>query len=362
MKKSSLSLIVVSVFLFSTGLILAANDCTFTTSEKTMSLNGDCTTDETIFIPDGFTLNGENHTITAVDPSSGHFVGAVVKNSGLKAHVKNLKITTDSLDNVCDGGADRLRGIMFEAASGSIKNNEVMNINQGASGCQEGNAIEVRNAPFDGTHPNTQNVTIKENIIKNYQKTGIVANGDVKATVTENEIHGLGQVNYIAQNGIQLGFGAMGKVKKNIVDGNWYTGENFVSTGILDFEVNGIKSEENTLIDNQVGLYIQGNYNKAKENIFDPNFWGLILFGDNNTASENDVFCQFVGINIFGNYNLVKENHIHGNETIMCETGILDEKDEGTGIGNIIKENEFDFVVNEIVDPEPATPLVLPFE
>ena len=33
-----------------------------------MTLNGDCTTDATILVPNGFTLDGAGNTITAVDP------------------------------------------------------------------------------------------------------------------------------------------------------------------------------------------------------------------------------------------------------------------------------------------------------
>ena len=206
------------------SFVLATTTCIFTTFGTTMTLNGDCTTDATILVPDGFTFDGAGHTITAVNPSSGHFVGAVVKNAGATANVKNLRVTASGLANVCDGGADRLRGIMFESASGSINNNVVTNINQGASGCQEGNAIEVRNEPFDGTHPNTKTVTMNNNVVTNYQKTGILANGDVNVLVANNVVTGAGPVNYIAQNGIQLGFGATGEVRGNTISNNFYTG------------------------------------------------------------------------------------------------------------------------------------------
>lgn len=86
-----------------------ATPCTFTTVGETMTLNGDCTTDSTIVIPDGFTLDGAGHTITAVDPVAGHFLGAVVRNGGARAAVTNLSVTASGLINVCDAGADRLR-------------------------------------------------------------------------------------------------------------------------------------------------------------------------------------------------------------------------------------------------------------
>lgn len=162
----------------------AATNCTLTTVGSTMTLDGDCTSDATIFIPDSMTLDGDGHTITAVDPPGGHFLGAVVRNAGSTAHVTNLTVTTSGLANVCDAAGNRLRGILFESASGTITNNTVHNVNQGASGCQEGNGIEVRNPPFDGTHPSTKTVTITGNVVTKYQKTGIVANGDVEVAKT----------------------------------------------------------------------------------------------------------------------------------------------------------------------------------
>ena len=231
--------------------------CSFTTSGTTMTLDADCTTDTTILVPHGFTLNGAGHTITAIDPSGGHFLGAVVRNAGAIANVTNLSITTDDLADVCDGSGspdNRLRGILFDGAAGSITDNTVEEINQGASGCQEGNAIEVRNLPFDGTHPNTLAVTISGNTVAEYQKTGILANGDVTVIVDGNIASGLSPVPFIAQNGIQLGFGATGAVTDNAVDGNWFTGANWTSAGILLFQASNVDVKENTIVESQTGI------------------------------------------------------------------------------------------------------------
>src|SRR5205085_8057512 len=134
----------------------------------------------------------------------------------------------------CDAGVDRLRGIIFDGASGSITDNVVTNINQKQgsvlSGCQEGNAIEVRNC---GTSATTIRVRIDSNTITGYQKTGIVANGNTDATITDNVVTGDGPQGYIAQNGIQVGFGATALVKRNQVSGNAYTGTSDASGGIL---------------------------------------------------------------------------------------------------------------------------------
>ncbi len=253
-------LFVCFVLALAPGVAKAAT-CTFTPVDTIRTLDADCTTDVTILIPNGFTLDGAGNTITAVDPSGGHFLGAVVKNAGLTAHVKNLTITTSGLANVCDGSGspdNRLRGILFDGAGGSILDNTISDINQGSgSGCQEGNAIEVRNAPFDGTHPGTKTVTISGNTVTDYQKTGIVVNGDVAATITDNTVTGFGPVGAIAQNGIQFGFGATGILMKNTVAGSWFTGADWIASGVLVFESNDVMIHQNQISGSQVGVAIE---------------------------------------------------------------------------------------------------------
>jgi hypothetical protein len=119
-KMICLPLTVLGLMLFA-STASAANNCVFTISGTTITLQGDCTTDATIPVPDGATLDGNGYSITAVDPPGGHFLGAVVRNAGLSANVINLTVTTLNLSNVCDAGDDRLRGIMFDGASGRIQ-------------------------------------------------------------------------------------------------------------------------------------------------------------------------------------------------------------------------------------------------
>lgn len=226
--------------------------CQFATSGTTMTLLADCVTDHTIKVPNGWTLDGDGHTITGVDPEGDHFVGAVVANGGAVAHVTDLTVTVDGLADVCDADAARLRGILFDGAAGSITNNRAIGINQGASGCQEGNGIEVRNAPFNTAGPDLA-VTISGNVVTEYQKTGIVANGSVVATILNNTVTGAGPIGYIAQNGVQVGFGGAGLVKGNTISGNSYTGPD-LACGILFFDADGVKQQSNTLFANEKDL------------------------------------------------------------------------------------------------------------
>ena len=286
---------------------LAANHCVFTDTGSARVLQGDCTTDATIVIPDGYTLDGNGHTITAVDPAGDHFRGAVVKNGGTTAHVTNLTVTAAGLANACDGGADRLRGIMFDGASGSITHSTVVGINQGPSGCQEGNAIEVRNAPFDGTHPGTQTVEIAHNNIADYQKTGIVANGDVNVDVHHNDVGASATQQNLAANSIQLGFGALGTVQHNAVDGNqWLGTTNFAASAILVFAADQVDVSQNNVRGNSdVGLFIVfadgGNYFNNR------------IFDEGPDALNS---CCDVGVwNYASNGNTIRNTKVRGFDT-----------------------------------------------
>ncbi|HET6684288.1 MAG TPA: right-handed parallel beta-helix repeat-containing protein [Gaiella sp.] len=236
------------------------------TETKTIRLRDDCSTSHTLAIEDGYTLDGDAHSITAHDPGSDHFRGAIVTNGGDTANVTDVEITSYRLHDVCDGAGDRLRGVLFESASGSITDVDVHGVRQGLSGCQEGNAIEVRN--FDATtgEPGaTQlSITISHNTVADYQKNGITANGNVSAKITGNTVAGDGQIDYTAQNGIQVGFGASALIRGNTVSGNWYTPESFVACGLLFFEAAGVKQQANTLDDNERNLC---NYGRGGGNV-----------------------------------------------------------------------------------------------
>ena len=240
-----------------------ATDCVFVAAGSMRTLQASCMTDSSLVVPDGFTMNLNGFTVTGSDPSSGHFLGGVIQKYGGTANVTNGTITVSNLFDVCDAGADRLRGVLFDGASGFITNLKILNIHRSAvlNGCQEGNGIEVRNF---GTSPTTVSAFIDGNTVSGYQKTGIVVNGDSYGTVTNNTVSGFGPQTYLAQNGIQIGFGATAQVKKNTVSGNAYTGTSTVSGGIIvvagpyygsDYSV-GDQIDGNTVTGNDVGVWL----------------------------------------------------------------------------------------------------------
>lgn len=307
MKKFAIIVVLLfAVLALAVPLVSASTSCTFTTVDTTMTLDGNCTTDATIFVPDGYTLDGAGYTIVGVDPSGGHFIGAVVQNQGVTAYVTNLTVTVSGLANACDAGDNRLRGILFKGASGSINNNIVTGINQGASGCQEGNAIEVRNDPFDGTHPNTVSVEIHHNYISDYQKTGIVANGDVNVNIHHNDISASATQENLAANSVQIGFGGTGAVTHNNIDGNQWEGtSDYAASAVLVYLANGVNVSQNNIHGNaDIGILIEysdyGTYDNNR--VFDE--------GTDHPNSGYDI-----GIYNYGTGNIFTNNKVRDYET-----------------------------------------------
>jgi hypothetical protein len=226
--------------------------CAFEDDGTTRTLLGDCSTDETVLVPDGWTLDGDGHTISAFDRAGSPFLGAVVANEGDVAHVVDMGVTAHRWADVCHAGDDRLRGILLDGAAGSVLGSTVTGVNQGTSGCQEGNGIEVRNEPFDTSGPDVS-VTIQGNEVTDYQKTGIAMNGSVVVSAVDNVVTGWGPTDVIAQNGIQIGFGAAGLVRGNTVSGNAYTGPD-LACGLLFIDADGVKQQDNTFFRNERDL------------------------------------------------------------------------------------------------------------
>lgn len=228
----------------------ASTSCVFISSESTLRLTADCTTNSTLYIPEGFTLDGQGFTITAVNPSTGSFQGAVIQNAGKVAHVVNVGVRGSGILNTCAQGEARLKGISLYKASGSILNSRVEDLHRGASSCEEGNAIDVSNPPYDGSHPATLSVTISGNSVDRYQKTGIAVNGDVSATVSENAVGRAYEQVLVASNSIQVGYGAKGALTDNQIEGNeWnYVSEpQLFATAILVFEASQVQLRDNVV-------------------------------------------------------------------------------------------------------------------
>jgi Right handed beta helix region len=157
-------------------------------------------------------------------------------------------------------------GVVVNAAAVNVTSSSIHDIGESPlDGTQHGVGVFYTTLNQDGTSTGTAATgTISGNTIARYQKGGIVVNGPGSSvTVSGNNVTGEGAVTYTAQNGIQMGRGAIGTIKGNTVSGNAYSGTNSASScGILVFGgapypyTTGVSITANTLTNNDIGVYV----------------------------------------------------------------------------------------------------------
>lgn len=158
-------------------------------------------------------------------------------------------------------------GVVNDGAVVNVTRSSVSNIGDrpAFSGAQHGNAIFYTTEHVQDVPLGSASGTISGNSVSLYQKGGIVVRGaGASADILDNEVRGLGPVNFIAQNGIQVSFGGSGVVRENVVSDHDYTPATFTSCGILLFQASGVKVQQNTYFDNETNMC---NFGKGGGNV-----------------------------------------------------------------------------------------------
>src|SRR5258708_24947278 len=182
------------------------------------------------------------------------------------ATVNFNNLIVDSLGNGQSGcGAPDVIGILYQNASGTL--NHIATRNQwigtsesdsGSNGCQNGLGIFVQSG-----NSGTSTVTVENSSVHDYQKNGITGN-EVGTTITvlNNDVVGQGATNGAAENGVQIGVGAVGTVSGNLViDDGWapdtITDPGDAAAGILLYDTSGSPVVINNTVDNtQYGIAV----------------------------------------------------------------------------------------------------------
>lgn len=192
------------------------------------TLTEDVRTFETITMPNDATLDGNGHTITAVeDNAHRNFLGSVLASTTgtdeatAELDIKNLDIKTEGFEGGSNSGG-LLNGIYMYRAGGSLTDVSVEGISHG-NGVQEGNAISIRNrVSADDINVPRAKVTLDDVDVSNYQKTGLLLDGNLVFTVKNTRIgQGAGPQGQpnptIAANSLQISRGANGSVADSTV-------------------------------------------------------------------------------------------------------------------------------------------------
>jgi hypothetical protein len=164
------------------------------------SLTADCTLTSTLQVEDGWTIDGNRHTITA----SG-FTGPVIQNmSGGGGQRATMRIEHLSIE-----AAGASAGILFDGARGRVHDVHI----HGGSGNDYG--VEVENTVGAVFQPTDQVKTDDGTTISGYQQAGVYVNGDLRFTVFRTSIGAPRGVGGQAVSGVLADGRAHGAVKES---------------------------------------------------------------------------------------------------------------------------------------------------
>lgn len=165
----------------------------------------------------------------------------------------DVTVTGLTVDGQQYGGSNyRFVGVAYFNAGGTISNVDVKRFrNEPIDGSQHGVGIYA----YAEAAP-TRTVTITGCTVTEFQKNGMALNGaNLIANVSNCTVAGDGPLTVIAQNGIQIGFGATGTISDNQVSRVSYTPATDASSGLLAYTSGqSIIARRNVVTDCQIGI------------------------------------------------------------------------------------------------------------
>jgi len=248
------------------------------------------------------------------------------------------RLVVDGSASGLTGCAPNLIGIYYQNASGTVSNVATLNqaLAPSLNGCQSGLGIFVQSG-----NAGASTVTVMNSSVHGYQKNGITGNeAGTTVTILGNTVVGQGPTTGAAENGIQIGFGAMGKVANNTVIDDIYSPATVAASGILIFASAGgstpgltgatsslVTISGNTVGTTQLGIAV----------VSDPTFGladGALISGNKVSGTQ-----MFDGIDACSNNNTITGNVVNNS----TESGIhLDSTCGSTGSGNFAAHNTID--------------------
>ncbi|MEO6025747.1 MAG: hypothetical protein ABIR79_02630 [Candidatus Binatia bacterium] len=296
----------------------------------------------------GLTVNGNGALVQPSSVVSGTDQGSPCSNGTGTTIVLVSGVSGVTLNDLNVSGAligpsmpPRFIGIYYRNASGAIAGGSVDYIqNTPLDGVQNGLGVYVQ-----ASGPNSIDVDVSGMTISRYQKNGLTfngcgcanaPNGQVTGSATGNALIGAGATPFIAQNGIQVAFGAGPiAISGNSVNGHRYTGDpnNGTGSGILLFSTQGNTVTGNQVSANNSGIVIEGGS------------FGLCDPGDStqnvatcNVINDHDAFPYEAGVIADAAANAINNNVIDGNATGVdgsaISVGTLDAENNYWGAAN----------------------------
>jgi len=264
--------------------------------------------------------------------------GAVVRPAGMTANASSLRtgrpiaavavvtgpasiegLVFDASDHGltgCDDDGPLLAGVFVRGTAAKLRRNRIRGVRLGGADAACDNGVGVL-AQGRGARAL---VTIADNLVFEYQRSGIVANEPgLRAVIRGNTVTGSGPTPLLAQNGIQVGFGAHGRVIRNIVQNNAAPSDGCTfDGGNLLYESDGGTIQGNVFTGNTAGVIVKGSRNRIARNTVDGlaggapvGLDGVSVIGDGNVVARNTVRnVSEAGIRLEGERNRAVRNTV----------------------------------------------------
>jgi hypothetical protein len=247
--------------------------------------------------------------------------------------IKNLVV--DGTGNNQATCGQEFIGIYYQNAAGTISGNTVQNqlLPPNYQGCQDGEGIFVENAALG-----TGAVNITSNTVLNFDKNGITTSyAAAHGTISKNTITGIGPTTVIAQNGIQVGYGATASILTNTISNLIYSPDTYGSSGIL-------------LYDTQAGTQALP---AVQHNEISSAQYAIALVAVNGTASglvdiTNNIIqsAQFAGVGLYSNGAGMGDDYIYVTQNTIENTSPYDGIDACSDNNSITRN----LVVNSVTE------------
>ena len=175
---------------------------------QTQRLLADCMTDETISVANGWTFDGDGHTVFALDPPGGRLQGAVLFIGEGAGDVHDVVIDGSGLEASClsDGGATVLGGVVFLDSTGEARGVRVRNLARNFAIGQAqvvDNESQLKSCGTGIVVAGKSTATIAASTISEVGYVGILVE-HASATVTSNVIVRAEDTGILALRGAQL--------------------------------------------------------------------------------------------------------------------------------------------------------------
>jgi hypothetical protein len=215
-----------------------------------------------------------------------------------------VTISDFTVDGAGRGNANyRFIGIGYRNAGGTVSSCTIKDVrNTPIDGSQHG--VGLYAFADDGT---ARTLDVVANTIYGFQKNGMALSGaNLTVLAKGNNVTGAGPVNFIAQNGIQLGINATGVIDSNAVSGFAYTPYTWTSTGILVYSASGsISVTRNSVLESMVGIWYINSQGTVSSNSVSntlagmgstPFWWGIVADPGKGNSKQPPVAGYDMGL------------------------------------------------------------------